>query len=71
MSDIVTGSTALAIENTALRARIAQLEAALRLIDSVSVHSGGDVHGVNPTQWEAALKEVQAMARAALGEERT
>jgi hypothetical protein len=31
MSEIVTGSTALAVENKALRARIQQLEAALRM----------------------------------------
>jgi hypothetical protein len=45
---------------------IERLRAALELIESVSVHSGGDIHGVNPKAWEAAFMDVQAMARAAI-----
>jgi len=49
-------------------AEIERLQAALALIESVTIHSGGDIHGVSPKAWENAFIEVQAMARAALGE---
>lgn len=46
---------------------IKRLRAALGLIESVSVHSGGDIHGVSPIQWKHAFDDVQAIARAAIG----
>ena len=49
-----------------LRLTLNRLVLALNLIDSVSVHSGGDIHGVNPKEWESAFKQVQAMAHEAL-----
>lgn len=55
-------------EITALRAEVERLRAALDMIDSISVHSGGDIHGVHPSLWEGAFKEAQIMARAALEE---
>ena len=74
MSNLVTGSTALAIENTALRARIEQLEAALREL----LEADDNLRELMP-RWvsealiEGALIRVRTAkdkARAALGEER-
>lgn len=48
---------------------ITKLRAALREIDSITVHSGGDIDGVHPTFWEVAFKQAQDTARAALGGE--
>lgn len=46
---------------------IDRLRAALREIDSITVHSGGDIHGVHPSFWEVAFKQAQDTARDALG----
>ena len=53
---------------TALRAENERLRAALDMIDSISVHNGGDIHGVHPSFWEVAFKQAQDVARAALEE---
>jgi hypothetical protein len=45
---------------------VAGLVDALRHIDSITVHSGGDVRGVTADMWKAAFEEVQAVASAAL-----
>lgn len=51
-----------------LRAEVEKLRAALEEIDSISVHSGGDIHGIHPSFWEVAFKQAQDGARAALEE---
>jgi gamma-glutamyl-gamma-aminobutyrate hydrolase PuuD len=43
-----------------------RLRAALEEIDSISVHSGGDIHGIHPSFWEVAFKQAQDVTRAAL-----
>lgn len=50
-----------------LSAEVEKLRAALEEIDSISVHSGGDIHGIHPSFWEVAFKQAQDVARAALG----
>ena len=52
--------------NEATEARADRLEAALREIESISVHSGGEVHGVTALQWELAFVHAQDVASAAL-----
>ena len=49
--------------------KIERLRAALREIESITVHSGGDIHGVHPSFWEVAFKQAQDTARAALKED--
>lgn len=48
------------------RIRAERLEAALREIESNSVHSGGEIHGVTALQWELAFAHAQDVASAAL-----
>lgn len=52
----------------ASEAKVAKLVEALREIESIAVHSGGDVHGVHPDQWRAAFYQACCEARAALAE---
>lgn len=47
-------------------ARAERLEAALREIESIDVHSGGEIHGVTALQWELAFGHAQDVASAAL-----
>lgn len=46
--------------------RAERLEAALREIESIDVHSGGEIHGVTALQWELAFDHAQDVARTAL-----
>jgi len=55
-----------ALELLAANIRAERLEAALREIESISVHSGGEVHGVTALQWELAFAHAQDIASAAL-----
>ena len=48
------------------KARAERLEVALREIESISVHSGGEVHGVTDLQWELAFVHAQDIASSAL-----
>ncbi len=56
----------LELQTDQQRADNERLRAALREIDSISVHSGGDIHGIHPSHWEAAFTQAQDAARAAL-----
>lgn len=47
---------------------IVRLREALEEIASITVHSGGDIHGISPTAWRAAFGHAHAVARAALEE---
>lgn len=47
-------------------ARAKRLEAALREIESITVHSGGEIHGVTADRWKLAFEQAQDEARAAL-----
>lgn len=49
-----------------LLARVERLEAALREIESIDVHSGGEIHGVTALQWELAFAHAQDVASVAL-----
>lgn len=57
---------ALAHDWDAAADRIERLEAALREIESIDVHSGGEIHGVTALQWELAFAHAQDVAREAL-----
>ena len=46
--------------------RAERMEAALREIESISVHSGGEIHGVTALHWELAFGHAQDVASAAL-----
>lgn len=46
--------------------RIARMEAALGHIESMSPHSGGEIHGMTRELWRDAFTGVQSVARAAL-----
>jgi len=46
--------------------RIEALVEALERIESITVHSGGEIHGVTDTQWRLAFEQAQDEARAAL-----
>lgn len=52
-------------ENEAIK-RAERLEAAMREIESISVHSGGEVHGVTADHWKMAFEQAQNIARATL-----
>lgn len=41
-------------------------EAALREIEAISVHSGGETHGVTADHWKMAFEQAQSIASAAL-----
>jgi hypothetical protein len=45
---------------------VAKLVEALREIASITVHSGGDIHGVDRNMWKQAFCQAQDEARAAL-----
>lgn len=47
-------------------ARIKRLEAAVREIEAISVHSGGETHGVTADHWKMAFDQAQSIASAAL-----
>jgi len=49
---------------------IEQLEAALREIESISVSSGGEIHGVTAKHWRDAFEQCRDISRAALGEKK-
>lgn len=49
-----------------INARAERLEEALREIESISFHSGGEIHGVTAFQWEMAFGHAQDVASAAL-----
>lgn len=51
-----------------LCAKVERLEGALKEIGSITVCSGGDIHGISPTAWRAAFDHAHAVARAALGD---
>ena len=46
--------------------RAERLEAVLREIESIDVHSGGEIHGVTALQWELAFAHAQDVASVAL-----
>jgi hypothetical protein len=46
--------------------RVEKLVDALREIASITVHSGGDIHGVDRNMWKQAFCQAQDEARAAL-----
>lgn len=48
------------------RVRAERLKAALREIESISVHSDGEIHGVTALRWELAFEQAQGTARDAL-----
>jgi hypothetical protein len=50
----------------AAEAEVARLTGYLREIESLTVHSGGDIHGVAPSAWRYAFGEARDIARAAL-----
>lgn len=54
------------LEAKTLQARVERLEAALREIESISVHSGGEIHGVTADHWKMAFEQAQDVASAAL-----
>ena len=49
-----------------LAARLKEAEGALKLIDSISVHSGGEMHGVTAIEWRQGLEFAQRTAADAL-----
>lgn len=49
-----------------INARAEKLSAALREIESISVHSDGEIHGVTALRWELAFEQAQGTAREAL-----
>lgn len=53
-------------EAATLRAEVERLRGALSHIESMTVHSGGEIHGVAAQHWKAAFEEAQEIARAAL-----
>jgi hypothetical protein len=66
----VNAMTAQALElmtaKEAAEAEVARLTGYLRQIESLTVHSGGEIHGVHPNAWRDAFTEAQETARAAL-----
>jgi len=50
----------------AQKRRAERLKAALREIESISVHSDGEIHGVTALRWELAFEQAQGTARDAL-----
>lgn len=46
--------------------RIEALRGALAEIESISVHSGGETHGVTADHWKMAFEQAQSIASAAL-----
>lgn len=64
--DAVIKRAAWELEAKTQQARAERLEAALREIESISVHSGGEVHGVTALQWELAFAHAQDVASSAL-----
>lgn len=48
------------------KARAERLEAAVREIEAISVHSGGETHGVTADHWKMAFEQAQSIASAAL-----
>lgn len=54
----------------AAEAKVEKLRGALGHIESLSVHSGGEIHGVTAQHWKVAFEEAQDVARAALTTEK-
>jgi hypothetical protein len=64
--EVIALHQAAEAENATMRAEVERLRGALDIIDSISVHSGGEIHGVTASHWREAFQSAQSMARAAL-----
>jgi hypothetical protein len=51
-----------------LEAKLAKAVEALELIDSIMVHSGGEIHGVTAQHWRTAFEVAQDEATITLAE---
>ena len=63
---LMSRAEAAEAEAATLRAEVERLRGALSHIESMTVHSGGEIHGVTAQHWKAAFEETQEVARAAL-----